>query len=206
VALPDFEGLRECGYVRLPPPEHPEVLLEGFRSNPDTNPLATPSGKIELTSRTIAGFGYADCPAHPTWIAPREWLGSAGPEQFHLVTNQPPKQLHSQLWQVGAQSPATCQIARSDADRLGIGDGDTAEIFNIRGRCRVTARIDDGLRPGVLVVPTGAWYAPDETSGVEQNGNPNVLTLDQGTSRLGQACAALSALVQVRPLKEVKDI
>ncbi len=206
VALPDFEGLRECGYVRLPPPEHPEVLLEGFRSNPDANPLATPSGKIELTSRTIAGFGYADCPAHPTWIAPREWLGSAGQGQFHLVTNQPPKQLHSQLWQVGAQSPATCQIARSDAARLGIGDGDTAEIFNVRGRCRVTARIDDGLRPGVLVVPTGAWYAPDETSGVEQNGNPNVLTLDQGTSRLGQACAALSALVQVRPLKEVKDI
>jgi biotin/methionine sulfoxide reductase len=43
---------------------------------------------------------------------------------------------------------------------------------------------------------TGAWYAPD-AKGLELAGNPNVLSLDVGTSRLTQGCAALSVLVEV---------
>ena len=36
----------------------------------------TPSGKIEIFSETIHGFGYDDCPGHPAWIEPAEWLGA----------------------------------------------------------------------------------------------------------------------------------
>jgi hypothetical protein len=56
--------------------------------------------------------------------------------------------------------------------------------------------LDDGVRPGVAVMATGAWYAPD-AKGLELAGNPNVLSLDVGTSRLAQGCAALSVLVEV---------
>ncbi|MGB0383932.1 MAG: hypothetical protein ACPGWR_03830 [Ardenticatenaceae bacterium] len=38
---------------------------------------------------------------------------------------------------------------------------------------------------------------PDEKSGVCRGGNPNVLTLDKGTSRLGQGSIAHSCLVEV---------
>ncbi|MFD0979088.1 molybdopterin-dependent oxidoreductase [Tropicimonas aquimaris] len=205
VDLPDLAGLRDRGYVRIPLPERPEVLLEDFRADPEAYPLPTPSGRIELTSATVAGFGYDDCPGHPSWLPPHEWLGAAEAGQFHLVTNQPPKQLHSQLWQVKERMPATCRIAPEDAARLGVADGAPMELFNARGRCRATARIAPGQRPGVLVMPTGAWYAPDPETGREHNGNPNVLTGDRGTSRLGQACAALSALVEARPLTEDED-
>src|ERR1700730_4512900 len=40
-------------------------ILRTFRRDPDAAPLPTPSGRIEIASATIAGFGYADCPGHP---------------------------------------------------------------------------------------------------------------------------------------------
>jgi biotin/methionine sulfoxide reductase len=50
--------------------------------------------------------------------------------------------------------------------------------------------------PRVAVMATGAWL--DQTEGEpERHGNPNVLTLDVGTSRLTQGCAALTALVEI---------
>src|SRR4051794_23329476 len=54
--------------------------------------------------------------------------------------------------------------------------------------------------PGVVVLPTGAWYDPAEPGvpgTLELHGNPNVLTLDKGSSRLAQAPAAHSCLVEV---------
>jgi biotin/methionine sulfoxide reductase len=48
------------------------------------------------------------------------------------------------------------------------------------------------------MMATGAWYDPaSETGGPERHGNPNVLTLDVGTSRLTQGPSALSALVDI---------
>ena len=42
---------------------------------------------------------------------------------------------------------------------------------------------------------TGAWFDLRDAA-LERHGNPNVLTRDEGTSRLAQGCSALSALVQ----------
>src|SRR3712207_8629303 len=47
-----------------------------FRQDPIALPLPTPSGKIEVFSATIDGFGYEDCAGHPTWLEPGEWLGA----------------------------------------------------------------------------------------------------------------------------------
>jgi biotin/methionine sulfoxide reductase len=52
----------------------------------------------------------------------------------------------------------------------------------------------------VVVLPTGAWYDPAEPGvpgTLELHGNPNVLTLDKGSSRLAQAPVAHSCLVEV---------
>ena len=48
---------------------------------------------------------------------------------------------------------------------------------------------------GVVVMATGAWFDLRDAA-LERHGNPNVLTRDEGTSRLAQGCSALSALVQ----------
>jgi biotin/methionine sulfoxide reductase len=47
---------------------------------------------------------------------------------------------------------------------------------------------------------TGAWYDPldpAEEGTLDKHGNPNMVTLDIGTSRLAQATAALTCLVEV---------
>ena len=56
------------------------------------------------------------------------------------------------------------------------------------------------MRQGVIQLPTGAWYDPQDPS--EDNslcvhGNPNVLTRDVGTSSLAQGCCGQLTAVQV---------
>ena len=68
-------------------------------------------------------------------------------------------------------------------------------LYNERGACLGGADLDEGVARGVVVMATGAWFDPRDAA-LERHGNPNVLTRDEGTSRLAQGCSALSALVQ----------
>jgi biotin/methionine sulfoxide reductase len=204
VALPDFNDFWEQGSVELPPPDKPFVLFESFRADPVANPLKTPSGKIELYSERVASFGYDDCPPHPAWLAPEEWLGAPAAKRFplHLVTIQPPDRLHAQMDpgpvaqanKVAGREPI--RLNPADAAQRKVKAGQLVRVFNDRGACLAGAVIDDQVRGGVAVMATGSWYAPD-AKGLELAGNPNVLSLDVGTSRLTQGCAALSVLVEV---------
>ena len=57
-----------------------------------------------------------------------------------------------------------------------------------------------GIRRGVVQMATGAWYDPAEPGvpgSLCKHGNPNLLTLDRGTSALAQACSAQTTLVEV---------
>jgi biotin/methionine sulfoxide reductase len=207
VNVPSFETFWKAGFWAVPKPETPEVLLDAYRLDPDANPLKTPSGRIELFSSTIADFGYADSPPHAAWLEPREWLGAAREGELHLVTNQPEKRLHSQLYQTqDKNAPETVEINRRDADARGIGEGDLVRLWNERGACLAVAHVGEHVRSGVLVMATGAWFEPDaHQDRLEINGNPNVLTADRRTSSLGQACAALSALVRIELYQSRED-
>jgi biotin/methionine sulfoxide reductase len=204
VTLPGFQQFWAEGFIEFPKPERDFVLFEDFRADPEKHPLKTPSGKIEIGSDTIAKLDYDDCPPHPVWIPPAEWLGSAQTNRFplHLVTNQPATRLHSQMdpgsFSVGEKvaGRAPIRINTADAARRNIRDGDVVRVYNDRGACRAGAVVDDGVVPQVAVMATGAWL--DQSDGeTERHGNPNVLTLDVGTSRLTQGCAALTALVEI---------
>jgi len=73
-------------------------------------------------------------------------------------------------------------------------------VFNDRGACLAGARLNAGLMRGVVQMATGAWYDPLQPGLIgtlDKHGNANVLTLDKGTSRLGQGCSAQTALVEV---------
>ncbi|MEO3999694.1 molybdopterin-dependent oxidoreductase [Mesorhizobium sp. CAU 1732] len=203
--MPDFETFWETGYARVPTRAEHTYLAE-FRQHPEEFPLNTESGKIVLGSETLARLDYADCRAHPSWIEPAEWLGNAsGPHQFHLISHQPAGRLHSQLETGGAslamkrKGREQARINPEDAGRLGVEDGATVRIWNERGANLATAWVTDTVRVGVVVLPTGAWFTPVGNSGLEMAGNPNVLTLDVGTSQFGQGCSAHTCLVQVEP-------
>jgi biotin/methionine sulfoxide reductase len=206
--LPDFDSFWETGHYQPPRPEEPVVLMEGFRRDPDGKPLRTPSGKIEIFSETIAGFGYDDCPGHPAWLEPAEWLGSdkARDHPLHLISNQPGTRLHGQL-DSGAVSRDSKVKGRepvwinpADAAARGLEDGDIVRIFNHRGACLAGVAVSDRVRPGVVQLATGAWYDPLDAAlpgTLDRHGNPNMLTLDKGTSKLAQAPVSQTALVEI---------
>ena len=178
--------------------------LRRFHDDPAAHPLPTPSGKIEVFSETIAGFGEADCPGHPTWFPAADKPSAAAP--LLLIANQPATRLHSQL-DFGDHSTDAKhrgrEVARmhpEDAKRRGIRDGDIIRLFNARGACLAGVRLTDGIRPGVIQLPTGAWYDPadpEEDSSLCVHGNPNVLTSDVGTSNLAQGCTGQLTTVEV---------
>jgi len=208
VELPDFESFWAQGYAEVAEPDEPFVLFESFRQDPQANPLKTPSGRIEIASRTIAGFDYPDCPGHPTWMEPEEWLGGerAGRFPLHMISGQPKGKLHAQM--------DSCLVSRNgkvngrevitmhedDARARGIGDADVVRVFNDRGATLASAALGRDIRPGVVHLPTGSWYDPETPAtpgALDKHGNPNVLTPDRGTSRLAQGPIAHSALVEV---------
>ena len=209
LAWPDFATFWRRGFVELPAPREDFVFLADFRADPAAHPLATPSGRIELYSETIAGYGCADLGPHPAWVAPAEWLGAARADHpLHLVTIQPADRLHSQLdpaplAQAGkVAGREAVWLNPADAAARGLGDGDAVRVFNARGACLAGLRISDGIAPGVAVMATGAWFDPDPEEGrPERSGNPNVLTLDIGTSALTQGANAMSCLVEVAAVR-----
>ena len=202
--LPGFQQFWAEGFVQLPLSTREFVLFEEFRADPQKHPLKTPSGKIEIASERIAQLGHHDLPPHPAWLEPAEWLGhGAANTNFpvHLLTNQPRTRLHSQMdpGPVSAASKVAgrepIRISTADAARRQIKNGDVVRVFNARGACLAGAVVDDGLLPSVAVMATGAWL--DQDGAVERHGNPNVLTLDIGTSPLTQGSSAQTALVEI---------
>src|SRR5690606_5285569 len=97
IELPGFDAFWAQGYFEVPKPAEPHVMFRDFRADPAAHRLPTPSGKIEIFSERIAAFGYADCPGHPAWFEPVEWLGAANRRYpLHLISSQPATKLHSQ--------------------------------------------------------------------------------------------------------------
>jgi biotin/methionine sulfoxide reductase len=208
IEIPAFDEFWESGTYRLPDPEPRPGWLAEFRKDPAASPLRTPSRRLEIHSSTIEGFGYDDCPGHPTWIEPFERLGGQGSDRhpLHLVSHQPETRLHSQLdhsehsQRNKVAGREVLRMHSATAEARGLVDGDTARLFNDRGECLVGVRIDDRVMEGVVAMPTGAWFDPLEPGvpgTLELAGNPNVLTRDIGTSSLAQGPSAHTCLVDV---------
>lgn len=116
----------------------------------------TPSRKIEIFSRTLAEWGYADAASprvSPSHVGPHE----IDPENgvYTLVpTFRLPTMIHSRsgnakhLNEISHANPVW--IHPDDADRHSIGDGDLVKVETTIGYFINRARVTDGIRPGVL--------------------------------------------------------
>ncbi|WP_136443905.1 molybdopterin-dependent oxidoreductase [Pacificoceanicola onchidii] len=201
--LPEWDDFLSGDMIEFRDPSPNQVFLDTFRADPEANPLPTPSGKLELFSETIAGFGLEDCPGHACWFPPRDL--SEGRYPLHLISGQPGTRLHSQLdngdvslaAKVHGREPVL--IHPEDAAARGIADGQVVELFNDRGRCLAGARVSEAITKGCVFLWTGAWYDPDFSApgARDRHGNPNALTHDLRTSSLTQSPASHSAMVDL---------
>ncbi len=178
------------------PATQPAIAFADFRHDPQKFPLGTPSGKIEIFSRQLSDMGNPhEIPAVPKYI--QEWespFSDSHGEQVNKLSNNNSYPLqaigHHTLHRAHSTHanndwleeafPQRVFINPLDASARGILDGDNVKVFNARGSlilpCRVTARI----MPGVVDIPQGAWYAPDN-EGIDHGGNVNVLTSSRWT-------------------------
>ncbi len=207
IQLPTYADLKRDGWFKPEPPADPVIMLKAFRDDPVANPVSTATGRIEIFSPTVASFGYDDCPGHATWIEPLEWLGGDTQHYpLHLISNQPSTKLHSQLDHGNYSRAAKIKqrepimLHSDDAQKRNLKAGDIVRVFNGRGACLAGVTIDDQVRQGVVQMSTGAWFDPLEPGkpgSLCKHGNPNVLTPDKGTSKLGQGPIAHTCLVEV---------
>ncbi|MBN1267301.1 MAG: molybdopterin-dependent oxidoreductase [Anaerolineales bacterium] len=168
------------------PIEEPAVAFTDFRHDPENNPLPTPSGKIEIFSIELLNLNQpGEIPPVPKYI--QEWESPFGPEAeyypLQVVGSHALQRVHSTHdnndWLVEA-FPQRVFLNPIDAEVRKIRDGEMVRVFNDRGEmvlpCRVTLRI----MPGVVNIPQGAWWSPDQ-NGIDHGGSTNVLTAERLT-------------------------
>lgn len=205
--VPSFAEFWRIGRLELPT-RTGLTWLADFRADPAAHPLGTPSGRIEIFSDTVDAFALPDCAGHPTWYEPSEWLGGPRAARYplHLIANQPRTRLHSQLDHGGASMASKIRgrepirIHPDDAAARELTDGDIVRVFNDRGACLAGVVIDDGLRPKVVQLSTGAWFDPADPRDPDSmcvHGNPNALSNDSGTSSLAHGSTGQHVLVQI---------
>lgn len=201
--LPDYDAFKEQVIYRIKSTE-PHVAFKEQIEDPDHNPFPTPSGKIEIYSQWLAAMNSPEIPPIPTyiepWEGPRDPLANKYPLQ--LITTHFKRRAHTQFDKVPwlrELMPQAISINGRDAEARGIRDGDRVRVFNERGEVIIQAKVTERIMPGVVDLPQGAWYEPDE-QGIDWGGCANVLTRDKHSP--GGAACHNTALVEVEKVNE----
>jgi anaerobic dimethyl sulfoxide reductase subunit A len=201
--IPDFDAFREKGVYRVPLPE-PRVVFKKEIEDPENHPFPTPSGKIEIYCQRLADMEDPGIPPIPKYIEP--WEGRRDPlsEKYplQLITTHFKRRAHSQFENVPwlrELAPQALLMNAKDAKVRDIQSGERVKVFNGRGQVIVPVITTRRILPGVVDLPQGAWFRPDE-KGIDHGGCPNVLT--KGARSPGGATVHNTALVQVEKVRE----
>jgi anaerobic selenocysteine-containing dehydrogenase len=150
--------------------------------------FATPSGKLEFWSQTLADRGQ---PGLPGWEPdPAEPASGYG---LRLLTTPGYFQSHTAFSGVAflrRREGAPCAVLHpSDAAARGLVDGQTVRLFNDRGTIGVVLHVRDEVQPGVILVP---GQRPDEEA---VSGTVNMLC-DDGFTDLGEGATYQSTWLE----------
>ena len=203
--FPDIPSLDELEAANVgiysAPVDQPAVAFEAFRTDPEVNPLNTPSGKIEIFSQHLHDMGNpGEIPAVPKYIC--EWESP-----FGLEAEKYPLQAfghhymgrvhstHANVDWLEEAFPQRVFINPIDSNARGIVDGDEVRVYNDRGVMILPCQVTKRIMPGVVDIPQGGWWTPDE-NGVDRRGAINVLTSERWTP-LAFGTAQHTIMVQV---------
>jgi anaerobic dimethyl sulfoxide reductase subunit A len=201
-SLDEFEA-QNIG-VYAPPVTNPAVAFEDFRRDPLNHPLQTSSGKIEIFSPKLQALDNPEIPPVPKYI--QEWESPFGPEAkdypLQAIGHHTMHRVHSTHdnndWLAEA-FPHRVFINPLDARARGIIEGEKVKVFNARGAIILPCRFTERIMPGVIDIPQGAWWTPDEL-GIDQRGSINVLTSERWTP-LAFGTTQHTLMVQVEKLR-----
>ena len=195
-----WEDFQEKGYYAVPTREGWEELPRGFEEfykDPENHPLQTLTGKLEFYSTGLAAVFPDDDERkpYPRWIEtsdsyPSERLGTPRAEEypFLLVSNHPRWRVHANMDDISwLREIETCKVVGPDgykyepiwvnpidAQKLGLADGDVAELYNERGGVLGGVRVTERIMPGTVYQDHGARLDPI-TDRLDRGGANNLI-------------------------------
>jgi anaerobic selenocysteine-containing dehydrogenase len=135
----DLERLRAEGWAPLSLPAERRVPFAngGF---------PTPSGRCELFADPAPGYAPPPEGGLPlVMVSAKSELRFLNSSYSHLPRHR------------RAAGEPEVQVDPADAAARGIADGDRVRVANERGELLLTARVGDGVRPGVVAIAHGRW-------------------------------------------------
>ncbi|BAK45611.1 DMSO/selenate family reductase complex A subunit [Eggerthella sp. YY7918] len=168
--MPTWDEIKEQGVYKRA--LEPSIGLEAFRTDPDANPLATPSGKIEIYSESLAEIAATWELEEGDVINPIP-VFTPGFQGYNSVTEEYPlycagfhhkSRTHSSFGFI----PELEQVARQqlwinplDAEPRGIAQGDIVSVKSPAGEIHIEAKVTPRIIPGTIGIPQGAWHKAD---------------------------------------------
>ncbi|MFC1918306.1 molybdopterin-dependent oxidoreductase, partial [Chloroflexota bacterium] len=131
-----------------------------FSKNKPRSHFNTPSGRIEFYIEKLLPFGEA----LPVYKEPLESQRSPLAEKYPLVlmSTHSRYSTHSMFRNVPnireIEPEPFLMIHPEDAQARGIKDGDMALVINDRGRATMKAKVNPGIRKGVVANQEGWWF------------------------------------------------
>ena len=184
--------------------EHPAGLYN-FATDPDNNPLTTPTGKLEFTSTGLQKHfpDDAERPPYPKWIEKSDLhddrLSSerAKDYPFLCMSNHGRWRFHANLDDVTwSREIETMKIRAKDgyqyepawmhpstAKSRGIEHGDIIKVYNERGTVLCGAYVTERLIPDVVYVDHGSRFDPIEAETLDRGGAINLITPHNNISK-----------------------
>jgi anaerobic dimethyl sulfoxide reductase subunit A len=182
VPIEEWDSLKENSIYRMPLTE-PCVSFKEQIEDPENNPFPTPSGKIEIYSQLLADKKDPLLPPIPMYFEP--WEGRTSPlaktYPLQLITVRCQRRSHTQFETIPWLRELVenkAQINTKDAEARDIRNDDMVKVYNNRGEIRIRARVTERIVPGVVNVPQGAWFRPDD-QGIDRGGCPNTLNSEE---------------------------
>jgi molybdopterin guanine dinucleotide-containing S/N-oxide reductase-like protein len=174
-----------------------------FHSDPEARPflpytqgpLATPSGKIEFLSETLAAAGSDPLPGFVPPVESR-WGELAKKYPLEFLARKNDNYMNSTFAnlpghrKMEARTNQKLEIHPLDAEARGVGEGDLVRVFNDRGAIELTAMLNAHLPAGVVAARLD--WAKLHSGGA----NVNALTSERLTD-IGGGATFYSTLVQV---------
>lgn len=198
--LPDYDTFSALGGWQYKKPKI-YIAFEQQIADPKHHPFKTPSGKIEIFSKTLYDMHLKDVPAVTGYISCPEGPDDPLMEKFPLQligwhTRRRTHSMHdNNEWQDEVEKPGLW-IHPEDAEARGIKDGDEVRIYNERGTVIIPAVVTARIMKGVVAMSQGGWYTPDE-KGIDRRGSINVLTSSAYPTPLAKGNPQHTNLVEV---------
>jgi anaerobic selenocysteine-containing dehydrogenase len=129
--------------------------------------IETPDGRVQLVIPELLGELRSLFEGEPTSDEAWPFVLAAGERRSSTANTL----YRDPEWRRGRDRSAALRLSPSDAERLGLADGDEARVTTKRGTATATVELSDTLRPGHASLPNGAGltYAGAPADGVAPN-------------------------------------